>query len=197
MSLQTTLSRIEKDIEQGAKYKSAQRLRSLIKTYPDDLSLRNKLAELYNEAGFFDAAGLYWLLTEPNETYMQTAVDIYRQSVNNSAQQILADLALTGEEELQSDYAKRQIQQLEAEKIEQDKRAAVQSLNQATHQKKSAVNASIKLIVGLLLILSILGLFVLGVINGIVTLIQSFAQTAERVKFEAHGAQKAECTRST
>ncbi len=175
MSLQTTLIRIEKDMEQGAKYKSAQRLRSLIKTYPDDLSLRNKLAELYNEAGFLDAAGLYWLLTEPSETYMQTAIDIYRQSVNNSAQQILADLALTGEEALQSDYAKQQIQQLEAEKIEQDRRAVTQSLNQAAHQKKSTINANIKLIAGLLLILSILGLFVLGVINGIVTLLQWLA----------------------
>ena len=78
------------------KYKAADRLRNLINEYPDELGLRNNLAELYYDAGFLDAAGKYWIFTESNQPHIKQCVKLYRESVNNSGNQILKDVIFKG-----------------------------------------------------------------------------------------------------
>ncbi|WP_413533942.1 DUF6584 family protein [Empedobacter brevis] len=48
------LDKINYDLEQGRKYKATLRLRNLINYFPNDLTFRNKLAEIYYESGFLD-----------------------------------------------------------------------------------------------------------------------------------------------
>jgi len=67
LSLKETFDRKDEEIESGLKFKAADRLRNLINEYPNDLTLWDKLAELYYESGFLDAAGRYWILFEPND----------------------------------------------------------------------------------------------------------------------------------
>ena len=54
MSLEQKLKRIDLEIQNGMKYKAADRLRNLIQENPNEIQLWNKLAELYYTSGFFD-----------------------------------------------------------------------------------------------------------------------------------------------
>lgn len=164
-----TLANIEDAIERGAKYKAVQSLRSGIAGDYANLPLRNRLAELYYQAGFLDAAGLYWLLCEPTEPYMQHAIDIYLQSVNHSAQQVLADLALHSQSRGLSDYAKQQLIQLEQGKLEQNRLANIKSTQQKA-DKSVGNEGNVTLL--LITILTVFCLFILGVGNGIYIVIQ-------------------------
>lgn len=67
MKISDKLIKIEKEIELGLKYISVDRLRNLIKEYPNNMKIRGTLAELFYESGFLDAAGRYSILTEPTE----------------------------------------------------------------------------------------------------------------------------------
>ena len=97
MSLESKLESIENDIQNGLKFKSADRLRNLINQYPNEQKLWNKLAELYYESGFLDAAGRYWILTEPTSERIKQSVEIYEKSVNYSGYQILQEITFRGE----------------------------------------------------------------------------------------------------
>ena len=88
------LTNIEKEIKDGLKLKACDKLRNLINQYPNDLSLYDKLANVYFESGFYDAAGKYWILIEPKNENIRSCVDIYKKSVNNSGTKILQDLVL-------------------------------------------------------------------------------------------------------
>lgn len=92
MNLQEKLNRINEEIETGLKLKSADRLRNLINEYPNELSIWKRLAELYYESGFLDAAGRYWVLTEPTDERIKRAVEVYLNSVNHSGTQVLQDI---------------------------------------------------------------------------------------------------------
>ena len=99
MNLQEKLNRIDQEIEAGLKLKSADRLRNLINEYPNELGIWEKLAELYYESGFIDAAGRYWILTEPKEERINESVAIYLNSVNNSGTKILQDITFRGDKD--------------------------------------------------------------------------------------------------
>ena len=81
MSSNINLSKIESDLKKGLKFKAADRLRNLINEYPDELGLRNNLAELYYYAGFLDQAGKYWILEESNQPHIKHCVELYRESL--------------------------------------------------------------------------------------------------------------------
>jgi len=112
------LSRIEKDITNGLKYKSADRIRNWINQHPHELDLRKRLGELYYEGGFLDAAGRYWIFIESDNPEVKRCVDIYRQSVKNSGTQILLDLKYRGSKEYLPPYAQGVIEQLEKDSLE-------------------------------------------------------------------------------
>lgn len=118
MVKQETLAKIETDLQLGCKQRAIVRLRSLVASYPYDLTLRYQLAEIYYQAGFMDMAGLYWLLHEPTDERMKQAIAVYQTSVNHSAQQMLKDIAFHGDQnrhtsELET-YALNQLHTLNA-----------------------------------------------------------------------------------
>ena len=113
MSSKIKLFKIESDLKKGLKYKAADRLRNLINEYPDELGLRNNLAELYYYAGFLDAAGKYWIFEESNQPHIKQCVELYRESVNNSGNQILKDVIFKGSKEALDEYALRILLELE------------------------------------------------------------------------------------
>ena len=113
MSSNIKLYKIESDLKKGLKYKAADRLRNLINEYPDELGLRNNLAELYYDAGFLDAAGKYWIFEESNQPHIRQCVELYRTSVNNSGNQILKDVIFKGNREDLDEYPLRILLELE------------------------------------------------------------------------------------
>jgi len=104
------------DLVKMIKQKAAEKLRILINQYPDDIALRGKLALLYYENGFTDAAGKYWIFTEPSQDHIQKAVEIYRKSVNNSSHKILQDIKFRGDRAQLSAYPKMILEELEKDK---------------------------------------------------------------------------------
>lgn len=162
MSLTRTREKIQTDLEAGREFKAVKRLRSLIKTYPHDLSLRHQLATIYDEAGFQDAAGLHWLLCEPKNARMRQSVAIYRASVNHSSKQILADLAFYGDIAELDGYAQSVLQQLQTEATGQ----LAMKVKKDNSTRESAWGEKGCLVVMLVL----LTLFLVGVINGLMTI---------------------------
>lgn len=114
MNLQRKIEKIEQDIDVGIKFKSANRLRNLINQYPNEIFIWERLAELYYESGFYDAAGKYWIFTPPTEDRIKKCVDIYLKSVNYSGTQVLRDITFRGDKSKLPEYAKTKLLELEA-----------------------------------------------------------------------------------
>ncbi|MGV3460667.1 MAG: DUF6584 family protein [Flavobacterium sp.] len=112
--LQNKLDIINGEITKGLKLRAADRLTNLLGHYPDEMRIRHMLAELYYESGFLDAAGKYWILTEPTEERIKKCVEIYEKSVNYSGNQILKDLVYRGDKANLPEYAQRKLEALEA-----------------------------------------------------------------------------------
>lgn len=107
------LYRIEQDLKAGRKKKACDRLRNMINQFPDDLSLRKKLGQIYFEAGFLDEAGKFWILSAPENDEMENAVEIYIKSLSNSGNTILKDIVFRGDKNLLDEYALKVITELE------------------------------------------------------------------------------------
>lgn len=90
------LLRAEQEIKNGLRFKAVNRLRNVINQFPDNMEARTKLAQLYYEAGFYEAARLFWMLTEPVEEHVKQCTAIYKASVNYSPVQILKDIKYRG-----------------------------------------------------------------------------------------------------
>jgi hypothetical protein len=114
MDLYNKLDVIDREIAKGLKMRAADRLRNLLGYYPDELIIREKLAKLYYDAGFFDAAGKYWILTKPTEDHIKKCVEMYEKSVNYSGNQILKELVFRGDRSKLSLYAQHKLEALEA-----------------------------------------------------------------------------------
>lgn len=78
----------------------------MINEFPDDISLREKLAQIYYDSGFKDEAGKFWILSEPQNLEMKESVETYRNSVSNSGNAILKDIVFRGDKSQLSDYSK-------------------------------------------------------------------------------------------
>jgi len=107
------LYRIEQDLKAGRKKKACDRLRNMINQFPNDLSLRKKLGQIYFEAGFLDEAGKFWILSSPENNEMENAVEIYRKSLSDSGNAILKDIVFRGDKNLLDEYAWKVITELE------------------------------------------------------------------------------------
>ena len=118
MSLDSKLESIETDIQNGLKFKTADRLRNLINQYPNEQKLWNKLAELYYESGFLDGAGRYWILTEPTDERIKKSIEAYQKSVNYSGYQILQEITFRGDKSKLSEYGKKKLTELENDSLE-------------------------------------------------------------------------------
>ena len=113
LQLDKKLERIDTELKNGFKSKAIDRLRNLIQQNPNEIQLRNKLAEIYYESGFLDEAGKYWILTEPTEKRIKNCVDIYEKSLNNSSLEILKNIVFRGQKNLLSQYGQNKLSQLE------------------------------------------------------------------------------------
>ncbi|AXT53181.1 hypothetical protein D1818_20985 [Aquimarina sp. BL5] len=115
MNIKDKLTKIESEIDSGLKLKAADRLRNLINQYPNEIELWNRLAELYYESGFLDAAGRYWILTEPSEDRIKKCVEIYEKSVNYSGTKILQNITFRGDKSQLSEFAQKKLTDLESD----------------------------------------------------------------------------------
>lgn len=113
--------RIEDDLNAGRKKKACDRLRNLINEFPDDISLREKLGQIYYDSGFLDEAGKFWVLSEFQNFEMKEAVDLYRKSLSNSGNAILKDIVFRGDKNQISDYAKNILKELESDSFRRTK----------------------------------------------------------------------------
>lgn len=114
-------SKIDEDLKEGRKKKACDRLRNMINQFPDDISLRKKLGQIYYEAGFLDEAGKFWILSEPENEAMENAVALYRKTLGDSGSAILKDIVFRGNKEQLNEYAMGTLAELEQDSLKKTK----------------------------------------------------------------------------
>lgn len=168
----TIFYRIEQDLKAGRKKKACDRLRNLINEFPDDLSLREKLAQIYYDSGFKDEAGKLWILSEPQNFEMKEAVEIYRNSLSNSGNAILKDIVFRGDKTQLSEYTKNILKELETDSFKKTKhipdfkRKQREKGNYIESKDSFFSNVGVYLLIGGIILLPFLGLVKLGEIIG-------------------------------
>lgn len=156
--------RIEEDLNQGRKKKACDRLRNLINEFPDDISLREKLGQIYYHSGFKDEAGKFWILSEPQNSEIKEAVEIYRSSLRNSGNAILHDIVFRGNTSQLSEYARNILKELESDSLKKTKhipdfkRKGREKGNYTDSKKSFLSTAGFYLFIGGLILIPILGL---------------------------------------
>ncbi|HAO08604.1 DUF6584 family protein [Chryseobacterium mucoviscidosis] len=164
--------RIEQDLKAGRKKKACDRLRNLINEFPDDLSLRDKLAQIYYDSGFKDESGKFWILSEPQNFEMKEAIEIYRNSLSNSGNAILKDIVFRGDKTQLSEYAKNILKELETDSFKKTKhipdfkRKQREKGNYTESKDSFFSNVGFYLLIGGIILLPFLGLVKLGEIIG-------------------------------
>jgi len=106
---------IDFEIEEGFKFKAADRLANMLRANPEDMYLWNMLGELYYDSGFYDAAGKYWLMYPSNEYHIVKCIEIYRESMNHSATRILNDIKFRGDKSKLTNFSREILEELEEE----------------------------------------------------------------------------------
>lgn len=106
MSLRETLARVDADLAAGRIPVARQRLRGLVSSFPDDLMLRRRLAEVYRLYGEPAEAGR-WMYLEENRDAAETSAFEARY---HTASQRMRALAWRGSESLaRSGFAREQL----------------------------------------------------------------------------------------
>lgn len=113
MTVDEKLRQVDLDLEKGFKKRAIDRLNSLIKAHPNELTFRRKLGQIYLDIDFLDKAGQYLILEKDLTDKMIRAVDIYLDSVNKSGYKILNDIQFQGDKNLIPDYARQKLIELE------------------------------------------------------------------------------------
>ncbi|UHO37593.1 hypothetical protein H5J24_18230 [Chryseobacterium capnotolerans] len=159
--------KIEQDLKEGKRKKACDRLRNLINQFPDDLSLRKKLGQIYYEAGFIDEAGKYWILSQPENKEMEKAVVLYRKTLGNSGNAILKDIVFRGNKAQLNEYAMNVFAELEKDSLKKTKH--IPDFKPKTREKgnyseeKDSTGFLNKIFIGVLIVflisLPILGIF--------------------------------------
>jgi len=157
------LNKIENDIELGLKYKAADRLRNMINSHPDDMELWNKLAELYYDAGFFDAAGKYWIFNNSNDPKVVKCVEPYEASVNHSGSQILKEITYRGDRTNLTNYAREKLEALEKDSIEKTENIPTfKQWNENINAKKARKNNSLGCVIASIFVSALITIFIIG-----------------------------------
>ncbi len=165
--------KINYDLEQGRKYKATLRLRNLINEFPNDLTLRNKLAEIYYESGFLDEAGKFWILSEERNSEIERCIEIYKNSVNNSGNQILKDIVFRGDKTKLSPHLQSILNELEKHSFEKTKNIH-NFLPKKNYREENNYKETFKDKLLKYLFFGSLIFIVLLIILGVVKLIESF-----------------------
>ncbi len=167
MNLSQKLAKIDKEIQQGLKMKAADRLRNLINQYPNELIIWEKLAELYYNSGFLDAAGKFWILSEPKKEVIKKCVTLYEKSVNYSGTQILNEIIFRGDKNKLSDYAKNKLSALE--KSSKDKSGYVPTfspkLNKTQKKNQIYTSSTLEKMIPFVLLIALISMLVLAMVG--------------------------------
>lgn len=164
--MENLFSRIDQDLKEGKKKKACDRLRNLINQFPDDLSLRIRLGQIYYEAGFLDEAGKFWILSEPENDEMKNAVALYRKSLSNSGNAILKDIVFRGNKALLYEYAMNVYTELEIDSLKKTKHIPdfkPKTREKGNYPKSEAKTSFVNKIFMVVLIVFLISLPILGV----------------------------------
>jgi hypothetical protein len=85
MTKTSTLEHVEQDIAAGDYSKVRDRLHGLLRTYPSDLTLRNRLGDVYWDLRYPAMAGRYWYLEDHKTPDMITACAAFERTYGNDA----------------------------------------------------------------------------------------------------------------
>ncbi len=108
MSLDRTLQQVEVDIRAGDLGKARDRLHGLIVSYPDNLALRQQLAQVYWQLNFPEMAGRYWYLVEDKSEEMLQACRRFEAQFRNDPALMLFAIKFKGDmEAIRDTYAGR------------------------------------------------------------------------------------------
>ncbi|MET7981870.1 DUF6584 family protein [Streptomyces sp. NPDC005281] len=111
MPLRDTLERVDADLAAGRVPVARQRLRGLVSSFPDDLTLRRRLAETYRLYGEPAEAGR-WMYLEPDRDAAETSAFETRY---DTAPKRMRALAWRGSESLaRTAFAKGQLEAVRA-----------------------------------------------------------------------------------
>ncbi|MBN1316651.1 MAG: hypothetical protein JXA42_14330 [Anaerolineales bacterium] len=114
MAKEETLTRIEQEITTGDLGKARDRLHGLITAFPDDLSLRRQLGDIYDRLQFPSMAGRYWYLEEKKTPDMLAACNLFEQTCGNDPLQILRSIKFKGDpDEIENEFAAKRLQSLQ------------------------------------------------------------------------------------
>lgn len=117
MSNPSALEKVRLDIENGNLGKARDRLHGLILAYPNDLSLRSMLADVYRRLQFPEMAGRYWYLEEHRTPEMEQAVGVFERSVGNDSLEMLCRLKFRGEDDQIPESARKKLESLRQESL--------------------------------------------------------------------------------
>jgi protein involved in temperature-dependent protein secretion len=108
MPLDQTLRRVDADLEHGRVLPAINRLRSLVREYPERLDVRFRLAEIYRSQGDLAQAGRWGYLAEDLDL---TDLDAFERQFRTESRRIAA-LAWQGSTDTLGPRAKQRLQQL-------------------------------------------------------------------------------------
>ncbi len=94
MSIESTLLKVEEELSEGKLGIARDRLHGLVASYPEDLSLRSRLAEVYLKLGYPVEAGRWWFLVEKLTPEQESAVRDFVLSYGGNEALILRKLRL-------------------------------------------------------------------------------------------------------
>lgn len=108
MPKEETLKKIDKEIADGDLGKARERLHGLITGFPNDLSLRKKLGEIYFKLQYPERAGKFWFLEEDKTEEMQYACSKFKRLHHDDSLSILKALRFRGDiNQISSEFAKK------------------------------------------------------------------------------------------
>ena len=109
MTKESILARVGVDVASGDLGKARDRLHTLVFEHPDDLLLRERLAEVYDSLQQPAQAGRYWYLVEPRDDRMTNARAAYERLVGRDPLLLLAGLKFRGDEDALAGFARQTV----------------------------------------------------------------------------------------
>ena len=97
MSIEITLDNVKTDIAQGDLGKARDRMHGLIANYPNNLSIRRQLGDIYWKLQVPAMAGRYWYLEKDKSAEMESACRKFENQCGNDPMQILFALKFRGD----------------------------------------------------------------------------------------------------
>jgi hypothetical protein len=115
MSKETVLAKVDEDLRRDNLGTARDRLHSLVRAYPDDLSLRARLAEIYDRMHFPAMAGRYWYFEERRTPNVEAAIRAFERSCNNNPLLMLSALKFRGDVVKMPEHARGRLEALRRE----------------------------------------------------------------------------------